>query len=94
MIDREIVLNVAKLSKLKLTEEEVELFSKQLGDILKFIEKLNELDTENVEPFYELINQDTPLREDTPKESLSQEEALKNAPQKEDGFFVVPRVVG
>jgi len=94
MIDRETVLNVAKLSKLELTEEEVEVFSKQLGDILKFIEKLNELDTENVEPFYELINQDTPLREDTPKESLSQEEALKNAPQKEDGFFVVPRVVG
>lgn len=94
MIDRETVLNVAKLSKLKLTEEEVKVFSKQLGDILKFIEKLNELDTENVKPFYELINQDTPLREDTPKESLSQEEALKNAPQKEDGFFVVPRVVG
>lgn len=94
MIDRETVLNVAKLSKLELTEEEVEVFSKQLGDILRFIEKLNELNTEDVEPFYELINQATPLREDTPKESLSQEEALKNAPQKEDGFFVVPRVVG
>ncbi len=94
MIDRETVLNVAKLSKLELTEDEVKVFSKQLGDILKFIERLNELDTENVEPFYELINQDTPLREDTPKESLSLEEALKNAPQKEDGFFVVPRVVG
>ena len=94
MIDRETVLNVAKLSKLELTEEEEEVFSKQLGDILKFIEKLNELDTENVKPFYELINQDTPLREDTPKESLSQGEALKNAPQKEDGFFIVPRVVG
>ncbi len=94
MIDKKTVLNVAKLSKLELTEEEVEVFSKQLGDILKFIEKLNELDTENIEPFYELINQNTPLREDTPKESLSQEEALKNALQKEDGFFVVPRVVG
>ena len=94
MIDRETVLNVAKLSKLELTEEEIELFSRQLGDILKFIEKLNELDTENVEPFYELINQKTPMREDIPKEGLTQEEALKNAPQKENGFFVVPRVVG
>ena len=94
MIDRDTVLNVAKLSKLELTEEEIEMFSKQLGDILKFVEKLNELDTENVEPFYELINQKTPLREDIPKEGLTQKEALKNAPQKEDGFFVVPRVVG
>lgn len=94
MIDRNTVLNVAKLSKLELTEEEIEMFSKQLGDILKFVEKLNELDTENVEPFYELINQKTPLREDIPKEGLTQKEALKNAPQKEDGFFVVPRVVG
>lgn len=94
MIDKETVLNVSKLSKLQLTDEEIELFSKQMADILKFIEKLNELDTENIEPFYELIKQKTPLREDTPEKSLSQNEALKNAPQSEDGFFVVPRVVG
>jgi aspartyl-tRNA(Asn)/glutamyl-tRNA(Gln) amidotransferase subunit C len=93
MIDKETVLNVAKLSRLELTEEEVEIFSKQLGDIIGFVEKLNELDTENVPPFYELINTETPMREDIPEESLSNEEALKNAPQKDKGFFVVPRVI-
>ncbi len=93
MIDKEIVLNVAKLSRLELTEEEVEIFSKQLGDIIGFVEKLNELDTENVPPFYELINIETPMRDDIPEESLSNEEALKNAPQKDKGFFVVPRVI-
>ena len=94
MIDKETVINVSKLSKLKLTDKEIEIFSKQMADILTFIERLNELDTESVEPFYELIKQPTPLREDIPTESLSQEDALKNAPQKDDGFFVVPRVVG
>jgi aspartyl-tRNA(Asn)/glutamyl-tRNA(Gln) amidotransferase subunit C len=93
MIDRETVLKVAYLSRLELTEDEVELFSKQLKDIIGFVEKLNELDTENVVPFYELIDVETPLREDIPHESLSQEEALKNAPQKDKGFFVVPRVI-
>ncbi|WP_293445789.1 Asp-tRNA(Asn)/Glu-tRNA(Gln) amidotransferase subunit GatC [Persephonella sp.] len=93
MIDRETVVKVAQLSKLKLTEEEVELFSKQLGDILNFIKKLEELDTENILPFYELNQQETPVRDDIPQEGLSNEEALSNAPQSEKGFFVVPRVV-
>ncbi|HHG75444.1 MAG TPA: Asp-tRNA(Asn)/Glu-tRNA(Gln) amidotransferase subunit GatC [Persephonella sp.] len=93
MIDRETVVKVAQLSKLKLTEEEVELFSKQLGDILNFIKKLEELDTENILPFYELNQQETPMRNDIPQEGLSNEEALSNAPQSEKGFFVVPRVV-
>ncbi len=93
MIDRETVVKVAQLSKLKLTEEEVELFSKQLGDILNFIKKLEELDTEDILPFYELNQQETPMRNDIPQEGLSNEEALSNAPQSEKGFFVVPRVV-
>ncbi|NPA12710.1 MAG: Asp-tRNA(Asn)/Glu-tRNA(Gln) amidotransferase subunit GatC [Aquificae bacterium] len=93
MIDRETVIKVAKLSKLQLTQEEVELFSKQLSDILRFIEKLEELDTSDVVPFYELNQQPTPMREDIPQEGLSIEEVLANAPQSENGFFVVPRVV-
>ncbi|ACO04243.1 MAG TPA: Asp-tRNA(Asn)/Glu-tRNA(Gln) amidotransferase subunit GatC [Persephonella sp.] len=93
MIDRQTVEKVAQLAKLRLTEEEVELFSKQLSDILGFIEKLEELDTENILPFYEMIDQEAPLREDIPEEGLTNDDALKNAPQSEDGFFVVPRVV-
>ncbi len=93
MLKKEDVIKVAQLAKLKLKEEEIELFSKQLPQIVNFVEKLNELDTENVKPFYELIDKTTPMREDIPENGLSQEEALSNAPEAEDGFFVVPRVV-
>ncbi len=93
MLDRESVIKIAKLAKLELSEEEVEKFSVQLPKILDFIEKLEELDTENILPFYELIDKEAPLREDRPEAGLSREEALMNAPQAENGFFVVPRVV-
>ncbi len=93
MLDKENVIKIAKLAKLELNEEEVEIFSKQLPKILEFIEKLEELETENILPFYELIDKESPLREDIPQKGLSQEEALSNAPEKANGFFVVPRVV-
>ncbi len=93
MLTKEEVIKVAKLAKIQLTEEEIEVFSKQLPQILDFIEKLNELNTEEVPPFYELIEANAPLREDIPQKGLTNEEALSNAPQKENGFFVVPRVV-
>ncbi|MDQ7038940.1 MAG: Asp-tRNA(Asn)/Glu-tRNA(Gln) amidotransferase subunit GatC [Aquificota bacterium] len=92
MVDREWVERIARLARLKLTEEEVEVFQRQLGDILEFVNQLNELDTEGVEPYIEQAER-TPMREDVPGESLSQEEALMNAPESEGGFFVVPRVV-
>lgn len=93
MLTKKEVVKVAKLAKIQLTEEEIEVFSKQLPQILDFIEKLNELNTEEVPPFYELIEANAPLREDIPQKGLTNEEALSNAPQKENGFFVVPRVV-
>ncbi len=93
MIDKETVLKIAKLSKLSLSEEEVEIFSKQLPQIIKFVEKLEQLETKEVVPFYELIDIPTPLRKDEIKRGLSQEEALQNAPHAENGFFIVPRVV-
>ncbi len=92
MVDRDWVLKIAHLARLKLTEEEVELFQKQLGDILEFVNKLNEVNTEGVEPFI-LFSESTPMREDEPEPSLDREKALMNAPEREDGFFVVPRVV-
>ncbi len=92
MVDREWVLRVANLARLKLTEEEVETFSRQLGDILNFVRQLEELDTSGVEPYIQ-ETEGTPMREDEPREGLSREEALGNAPEREDGFFVVPRIV-
>lgn len=94
MIDREEVLKVAQLSKLKLNEEEIEIFSKQFNDIISFIETLKEVDTEGVLPFYELNIEESQHREDIPTGSLTNEEALLNGPEKEGGFFIVPRVVG
>ena len=92
MVDRDWVERIARLARLKLTEEEVNLFQSQLSDILRFVEQLNDLDTEGVEPYLEETER-TPMREDEPGESLSQDEALMNAPERKGGFFVVPRVV-
>ncbi len=92
MVDKEWVRKIAHLARLKLTEEEEEIFSKQLGDILKFVEQLNELNVEGVEPFVQEFTE-TPMRDDEPEESLPQEKALMNAPEKAKGFFVVPRIV-
>ena len=92
MVDKDWVRKVAHLARLKLTEEEVELFSRQLGDILSFVQQLEELDTSKVEPYIQEIKE-TPMRGDEPGETLSQDEALGNAPEREGGFFVVPRIV-
>ncbi len=94
MVGKEEVLKVASLSKLELKKEEIEIFSQQLPKIIEFVEKLEELETKDVPPFYELQEIDAPMREDIAKEGLSNEEATKNAPVSEGGFFVVPRVVG
>ncbi len=92
MVDRKWVEKIALLARLKLTEDEARVFSKQLADILSFVEQLNELDTSDVQPFLQKV-EETPMREDQPGDSLSQEEALMNAPERENGFFVVPRIV-
>lgn len=93
-MDEKIVFTVADLAKLKLSQEEVEVLPKQFMNIVSFIENLKEVDTQDVPPFYELIQEETPYREDIPIVSLTNEDALKNAPQNDGGFFVVPRVVG
>ncbi|HIQ49005.1 MAG TPA: Asp-tRNA(Asn)/Glu-tRNA(Gln) amidotransferase subunit GatC [Aquifex aeolicus] len=92
MVDRQWVLKIANLARLQLKEEEIEVFQKQLGDILSFIDQLKELDTENVEPYIQKAKA-TPMREDEPRLSLDREKALMNAPEKDNEFFIVPRVV-
>jgi len=92
MINREWVLKIANLAKLELKEGEIEIFQKQLSDILSFIDQLKKLDTENVEPYIQIIEAIS-MRDDEPHSSLDREKALMNAPEKDDGFFIVPRVV-
>lgn len=93
-MEEKVVFTVANLARLKLSEEETRLLPKQFMDIVGFIENLREVDTQQVPPFYELIIEETPYRDDLPVASLDNQEALMNAPMSEGGFFLVPRVVG
>lgn len=86
------VSHVAKLANLPLTPEEKEKFGKQLGDILSYIEKLNEVDTNGIKPTSQVTGLENVTREDTASPSLSQDEALKNAKEKHSGFFKVKAI--
>ncbi|MEW6060517.1 MAG: Asp-tRNA(Asn)/Glu-tRNA(Gln) amidotransferase subunit GatC [Bacteroidota bacterium] len=88
------VEHIAKLAKLEFTDEEKEKFTHQLNQILHHMEKLNELDTSTVEPLSHVIELQNVFREDSVKPSISTEEALKNAPDKTDEYFKVPKVIG
>jgi len=87
------VEHVARLARLELTEEEKERMRAQLDSILSYIDKLNELDTSVVEPTSHVLPMTNVFREDEVRPSLSQEEALANAPDRQDLFFRVPRIL-
>lgn len=87
------VEHVAKLSRLYLSEEEKENYTHTLNSILDYMEVLNRLDTEGVEPTAHVFPLKNVFREDSLQESLDREAALANAPDKEDGCFKVPRIV-
>jgi len=90
---KDTIEKVAKLALLDLTEEDKEKFSKQLRDILTYFKKLNDLDTSDIEPTTHTIDLKNVYREDKPKKSLSNEDALKNAEHKKDGYFKAPRIL-
>ena len=92
-ISRKEVENTAELARLEFNEGELEKFTNDLGKILEYIEDLNELDTENVEPTTHAIEVTAPLREDETNQLITIEEALQNAPEREDDFFAVPKVI-
>lgn len=85
---------IAELAKLKFKDDELESFTSQLNQILEYIEKLDELDTENVEPLSHPIEKVNNFREDKVKSSVNREDALENAPDKNEEFFKVPKVIG
>jgi len=90
------VLYVADLAHLELTSEEVKKFLPQLASILEHVEKLNELDTSQIEPMAQVTYpgaQESPLRVDAPRKTFAQEEALINAPEQGAGSFKVPKVI-
>ena len=92
-ITKDDVEKVAKLAKLRLSEEEKERFRGDLEQILGYVEKLNEVDTESVAPTEFGHSSITTLREDKVESSLPQDDALRNAPARKNGFFRVPKVI-
>lgn len=93
-ITPDVVRHIGKLSRIELTDDEVATFTSQFGDIIEYIDKLQELDTENVEPMAHAVELTNVLAEDVPHESLTTDQALANAPAREGDFFKVPRILG
>ena len=93
-IDEKITLKIASLAKLKLTEQEVKEYSKDLTNILKWMEELKEVDVSNVEPVTSVIKNELHEREDIALDNtVEQEKILLNAPEKVGEYFTVPKVI-
>ena len=88
------VEHIARLANLEFTDAEKEKFTHQMNQILEYMEKLNSLDTSNVEPLSHVIELSNIFRVDEVKPGVSTEDALKNAPAKNEQFFKVPKVIG
>lgn len=92
-IDKETVKFVAYLARLRLNEEELDLLSGQLKSIVDFVDKLKELEVTAVAATSHILPASSVFRQDALCPSLSSQEALENAPQKKNGFFVVPKII-
>jgi len=89
-----VVKHVALLSRLKLSDKELDLYSRQLESIIEYIDKLNELETGSVHPTSHVLSSlRNVFRKDTPRPSLTPEDALMNAPAKEGMYFKIPKVI-
>lgn len=92
-LNDDAVRHVAQLARLRVTDDEVRLYANQLAKVLDYMEQLNELDTGDVPPMAHAVPLTNVLREDVVRESWPAEAALANAPQKQDGFFRLPKVL-
>ncbi|HUT01756.1 MAG TPA: Asp-tRNA(Asn)/Glu-tRNA(Gln) amidotransferase subunit GatC [Phycisphaerae bacterium] len=93
-IDEDLVRHIGKLSRIELSDEQVQTFRRQLASILEYFGKLRELDTEGIEPMAHATELHNVLADDVPGESLSPQQALANAPDRDGDFFKVPKVIG
>ena len=92
-ITKDEVLYVADLARLDLDEVSINKFAGQIGNILDYVAKLNEIDTEGIRPTSHAISVTNVFREDQQRQHLDRERVLVNAPEKEDGNFVVPKII-
>ncbi len=91
---RETVERIAVLAKLHFNESEIDAFTAQFNDILSYIGEIEKLDLEGVEPLVHMTEVANVFREDVPHNCLTREEALQNAPKRNEAFFKVPKVLG
>jgi len=92
-IDKDTVKHISKLARISLDENKVESLSKDLTSIMKFIENLNNLNTDKIPPLTSIINASLKSRKDEVKDGKIRDQILKNSPEKNDEFFVVPKVI-
>ncbi len=92
-IDKDTVKHISKLARISLDENRIENLSKDLTSIMKFIENLNNLNTDKTAPLTSIINASLKSRKDEVKDGKIRDQILKNSPDKNDEFFVVPKVI-
>ena len=92
-IDKDTVKHISKLARISLDEKKVDSLSKDLTSIMKFIENLNKLNTDKTHPLTSIINASLKSRIDEVKDGKIRDQILKNSPEKNEEFFVVPKVV-
>ena len=92
-IDKDTVKHISKLARISLDDEKIDSLSKDLSSIIKFIEKLNELKTDKTKPLTSIINASLKPRKDEIKDGKIRDQMLKNSPEKNEEFFVVPKVI-
>jgi len=92
-IDKETIKHISKLARISLDDKKIDNLSKDLSSIIKFIEKLNKLNTDAIKPLTSIIDASLKFRKDEILEGKIREQILKNSPEKTDEFFVVPKVL-
>ena len=92
-IDKDTVKHISKLARISLDEKKIDSLSKDLTSIMKFIEKLNKINTDKITPLTSIINAPLKSRKDEIKDEKIRDQILKNSPEKNDEFFVVPKVL-
>ena len=92
-IDKDTVKHISKLARISLDEKKIDSLSKDLTSIMKFIEKLNKVNTDKITPLTSIINASLKSRKDEIKDEKIRDQILKNSPEKNDEFFVVPKVI-
>ena len=92
-LDKDTVKHISKLARISLNDKKVDSLSKDLSSIIKFIERLNELNTDNVKPLTSIIDASLKSRKDEIRDGKIRDQILKNSPENNDEFFVVPKVI-